>query len=313
MPDDTKPSDTPTPAPPPVDDRIGADPPEPTPETLPVEGPSLEDLTTERDALKGQLESMSGMAGILRDAGITKVDDLRTRLATPAGGPGAPDLQKLLAALSPETPGKPAVPAKAGEFSIDDIKTLVTDAVKESMGTLEAARTEKEYTDASSVELSLKSRVFSDPRFKSLVGGNSFADAFGGTKGRAAKAFAVLADHMFYERGLKSSDGSYAPVTDVSAVADIAGELGEMFRELKAATIHELSTDPAAPETPDVPSETPEEVIGANLGETDWDIFDKDEEAAKRKRDAAIQSTFEKLYRRADAASRGLPSSAQAL
>jgi hypothetical protein len=301
-----------------VGDKVvaGETPPETPPESPPAgETPPAEPKTyseEEYGAVQSQVEGFSTMAQLLKDAGVTSVEALKSRLAAPT----TDSLKELFQdALGQKPPAEPATtPPPAGTLTPESVAEMIGQA----MAAQEQQRADRAFQDAMSAEAALKQRIFNDPRFAAVTQKGGYDQAWKGEKGRAAKTLAVLADHLLYERGLKSPDGTYHPVTDSAAVSEITEELAAFLNELKAVTLHEISRDATGIEPPDAPvsaegaappgaTPSPEDMLAAL-----WDddsLLEGDEEAAKRSKaaKAAIAKTFETSYRKAAAAGGQLP------
>lgn len=323
MPDDPTPNPTLDPAPaiekpddPSMADIGGkiadAGVPDPEPTLDPTPEPTPETYSKEQyDEVQAQVTAYNTMASLLKEAGVTSVDSLKQRLTAPT----TESIKELFkGALGQKDPAEPVTPAAVpGTMTPEAVSAIVRQALAES----EQARTDHAYQEAVVSEASLKAKIIGDPRFAAIVQKASFDQAWEGKKGGAAKTLAVLADHLLYERGLKSPDGTYRPVTDPAAVSEVTDTLAALFNELKAVTLHQISQDSPGIEAPDPLSAegvaptgidpTPDDMLSSL-----WDddsLMEGDAEAAKRSEAAkrAIAATFEKSYRQAAAAGGQLP------
>lgn len=268
-----------------------------TPDPEKPAGPSQADF----DTLTTQVAEYKQMAEALAAQNIRTHDDLTKRFQTPS----TDDLKGIFQdVLGQKTQPTPAPVAATEPPTMDAIKTMVADM----FGQQAQQQATQQFTDAASVEASLKARVLSDPRFDPIMQKATFDQAWGGEKGGAAKALAILGDHLLYERGLKNApDGVYRPVTDTAAVGEVADSLNEILSELKAATLHELSSEPGTIQDPDAPAADDLSGVLIDLKDTYGDLGGSDERSDKE--DAAIRATFEKSYRAAMAAGGNLPAS----
>jgi hypothetical protein len=265
--------------------------------------PSIDPTEFERlQGVEAEHKKVSGFMEALRGAGVQSADDLRESLTLiknmKAGGD---DFTKVVQGLleGDKSKGTKPVEAKTEALTAEDVKGLIKDALTQT----EAARAEQTYNEQAGVEETLKARVFSDERFAHLFKDKegkpiSFNDAWLGKAGPVAQNLAVIADHMFYERGRANQTGEYRPVVDPSAVAEVADQLATMYKELKAATILEASVEP----------NEASEVSGEGVKETmlTGSPFTTDE-AARDKFDAEVTKTVEKVAKQIGAARKGLP------
>ena len=255
------------------------------------------------DTLVKQNEDFGAMAKALQEQGIRTQSDLTQRFAAQT-----PDQLKALiqeALGTQTTPAAPKTPVTpAGPMDSDQIKDLI----QKSFAERDTQQADHQYLMAASTEAELKARVLNDPRFKSITQGATFEESWKGEKGGAAQMLALAVDHFMYQRGLLGPDGAYRPVTDPAAVSEISSKLAGLVNNLRAATLHELSTEPTGIAPPDAPAVPPVDVQ-IDAGEQ-WGFMTEEDAAQRRLQDTAVRATYEQTVRAIQAQEQMAPASA---
>jgi hypothetical protein len=261
---------------------------------------------TRLQGIEAEHKKMGGFVEALRGAGITTAEDLTTNLSLiKSMKQGGGDFQKVLEGLlkgeKPPQPKKEAKDAATAGLTAEDVTKLVTEALEKR----DQAAKETVYNESLTSEEKLKEKVFEDSRFAKLFMKDgkrvTFADAWAGEAGPVARALAVFADHEFYERGTKNSSGAYQPVTDPSAVKEVADSVAAMYKNLRAATVLEAS---AEPNDADTGAGSPEDVSTTTVAGSPFGS-----EAERDAFDSEVSKTVQRVARQIGAQRTGQPAS----